>query len=394
MGLTDITRDSVLAAVAECDQLGRDTFLRNYGFKRARKYVLLHDGETYDSKALVGAAHRHATGDTLPAAAFSGGERTVVARLTTLGFDVRDTSGLTRAGDRRTIGDVPGVEEGQTFADRQETYDRGAHRALQAGIVGTARTGAESIVVSGGYEDDEDYNWLIIYTGHGGRDAGRQIANQSLDSPGNAALRTSMLTGAPVRVIRGAHRGSAHAPESGYRYDGLFRVADAWREQGRSGFLVCRFKLIKLDSPAIDALVEPVFREPQVEPSEPAGNESPDRRITTSQRLVRSIEVAEYVKTLHDHTCQACGTRLAVGTRGYSEAAHIRALGRPHAGPDVPSNVLCLCPNCHVLLDSGALVVLVDLELVLNGVAVGRLRTHPSHIVAGEHLDYHRSIHA
>lgn len=202
-----------------------------------------------------------------------------------------------------------------------------------------------------------------------------------------------MLTGAPVRVIRGGHRGSAHAPESGYRYDGLFRVEDAWREQGRSGFLICRFKLIKLDSPAIDALVEPVFREPQAEPSEPAGNESPDRRPTTSQRLVRSIEVAEYVKTLHDHTCQACGTRLAVGTRGYSEAAHIRALGRPHAGPDVPSNVLCLCPNCHVLFDSGALVVRVDLELVLNGVAVGKLRTHPSHIVAGEHLDYHRSIH-
>lgn len=125
MGLTDITRDSVLAAVAECDQLGRDAFLASYGFERARKYVLLHDGKTYDSKALVGAAHRHATGDTLPAAAFSGGERTVVARLTALGFDVRDTSGLTRAGDRGTIGEAPGVEEGQTFADRQETYDRG-----------------------------------------------------------------------------------------------------------------------------------------------------------------------------------------------------------------------------------------------------------------------------
>jgi putative restriction endonuclease len=393
VGLTDITRDSVLAAVAECDELGRDAFVASYGFQRARKYVLLHDGKTYDSKALVGAAHRHATGDPLPAAAFGVGERTVVARLTALGFDVRDTSGLTRAGDRGTIGDAPGVEEGQTFADRQETYDRGAHRALQAGIVGTARTGAESIVVSGGYEDDEDYNWLIIYTGHGGRDAGRQIANQSLDSPGNAALKTSMLTGAPVRVIRGAHRGSPHAPESGYRYDGLFRVADAWREQGRSGFLVCRFKLIKLDSPAIDAQVEPVLRELRDKPSEPPGNEAPGHRSTTSQRLVRSIEVAEYVKTLHDHTCQACGTRLTVGPRGYSEAAHIRALGRPHAGPDVPSNVLCLCPNCHVLFDSGALVVRADLQLVLNDVALGKLRTHPSHIVAEEHLDYHRSIH-
>jgi len=40
--------------------------------------------------------------------------------------------------------------------------------------------GAESIVLSGGYEDDEDHGSFILYTGHGGRDGstGMQIANQ------------------------------------------------------------------------------------------------------------------------------------------------------------------------------------------------------------------------
>lgn len=38
----------------------------------------------------------------------------------------------------------------------------------------------------------------------------------------------------------------------------------------------------------------------------------------------------------------------------YAEAAHIRALGSPHNGPDVIENVLCLCPNHHVLFDNGA----------------------------------------
>jgi hypothetical protein len=33
-----------------------------------------------------------------------------------------------------------------------------------------SQTGAESIVVSGGYEDDEDHGDTIIYTGHGGND--------------------------------------------------------------------------------------------------------------------------------------------------------------------------------------------------------------------------------
>lgn len=66
------------------------------------------------------------------------------------------------------------------------------HRATQAGITGTATTGAESVVVSGGYEDDEDYGDLIISTGHGGRDpkTGKQTADQSPEAPGNAALIT------------------------------------------------------------------------------------------------------------------------------------------------------------------------------------------------------------
>lgn len=94
--------------------------------------------------------------------------------------------------------------------------------------------------MSGGYEDDEDYGAVIVYTGHGGRDnnTGRQVADQTFDAPGNAAVLTSKLTGAPVRVVRGVHRGSPTAPDTGMRYDGLYRVVDAWQERGRSGFLM------------------------------------------------------------------------------------------------------------------------------------------------------------
>jgi len=38
------------------------------------------------------------------------------------------------------------------------------HRPLQAGISGNGHEGADSIVVSGGYEDDEDYGNALIYT--------------------------------------------------------------------------------------------------------------------------------------------------------------------------------------------------------------------------------------
>ena len=39
---------------------------------------------------------------------------------------------------------------------------------------------------------------------------------------------------------------SAYAPVRGYRYDGLYRVSGEWKERGRAGFLVWRFRLEKM----------------------------------------------------------------------------------------------------------------------------------------------------
>jgi len=95
------------------------------------------------------------------------------------------------------VGAIPGVEIGRWFPSRRACHEAGVHRPLQAGICGTGQTGAESIVVSGGYDDDEDYGTVILYTGHGGRDpnTGRQVADQSLDDPGDrTAARTCPRT--------------------------------------------------------------------------------------------------------------------------------------------------------------------------------------------------------
>jgi predicted restriction endonuclease len=164
---------------------------------------------------------------------------------------------------------------------------------------------------------------------------------------------------------------------------------------------MCRYRLVALDAPAIavdgggfpaDGALDP---EDTATPTEPTGNETPGRKLTSAARLVRSLQVAEYVKRLHAHTCQACGTQLTLGGgRPYAEAAHIRALGRPHDGPDIPGNVLCLCPNCHVLFDSGGLIIDASLQLHVGGQVTGQLRTHPSHDIDAEHLAYHRLIHA
>jgi len=96
MGPQDVTREAVIAAIAEYDQLGQDEFLRKYAFGRARLYLLIHDGRAYDSKAIVGAAHGFLPRqEPLTSRQFSGGEATVGRLLRHLGFTVHVSANLT-----------------------------------------------------------------------------------------------------------------------------------------------------------------------------------------------------------------------------------------------------------------------------------------------------------
>jgi hypothetical protein len=89
--LNDITREAVLAAIAEYDRLGQEEFLTLHGFDRARQYVLVHEGKRYDSKAIVGVAHGFLPGKAVLAASeFSGGRATVGQLLARLGFHVEE----------------------------------------------------------------------------------------------------------------------------------------------------------------------------------------------------------------------------------------------------------------------------------------------------------------
>lgn len=257
------------------------------------------------------------------------------------------------------------------------------HAPLQAGISGTRAEGAESIVVSGGYVDDEDFGDYLIYTGHGGRDqtTGRQVSDQSPDAPGNAGLITSWLQGLPVRVTRGANKDSKFAPESGYLYSGLFTVTGHWPEPGRDGFVIQRFRLDTLSGdfdPESGGMVEA----------------DPTFSSTTVSRRIRDSAAARRVKRLYDDSCQVCGTRI-VGSQGrsYSEGAHVRPLGRPHLGPDVEANLLCLCPNHHTQLDIGGIVITDDYRVIaVDGTEVGTLTFRGSHRVDRPNLQYQREL--
>lgn len=279
------------------------------------------------------------------------------------------------------FGHVPGYPPGFLFENRAGLAEAGVHRHRQAGISGSQYEGAEFVVLSGGYEDDTD-NWSeIVYTGYGGRDneTGRQIRDQPF-TLWNRALAYSKQNRLPVRVIRGSRHDHPDSPPTGYRYDGLYLVEDFWREPGKSGFQVWRFKLVKIPG-------EPMTSEFISEP--PSEYRVTPRRETTFMRLTREVSKAERIKRIYSYRCQMCDTSLECLAGPYAEAAHIRPLGSPHNGPDTLDNLLCLCPNHHVLFDNGGVTIAEDLSLV--GVE-GKLATKAKCAPSPEHLRYHRNL--
>ncbi|MEU8786344.1 YDG/SRA domain-containing protein [Streptomyces sp. NPDC048637] len=287
------------------------------------------------------------------------------------------------------FGHPPHVRVGDTFKRRRTLARARVHRPIMAGICGTGASGAESIVVSGGYEDDEDHGEEIIYTGQGGRDekTKKQCKDQEL-TLGNAALVTSYSTGTPVRVIRGSGGDRQYSPTAGLRYDGLYRVEEYWSQRGESNFLVWRYRLRSIDTVDKQAATN-------ITHSFPAGNSSPGRKETSTQRIIRSTKVADYVKKMHAYACQVCGLRIETPTGAYAEAAHIKPLGHPHNGPDEIDNVLCLCPNHHTAFDFGMLIINDDRTVTQRGSEprTYQLREIRGHTINTKYLTYHRDHH-
>ncbi|KAG8658499.1 histone-lysine N-methyltransferase family member SUVH9 [Manihot esculenta] len=175
------------------------------------------------------------------------------ARGDLLAASVMRDRGLWLNRDKRIVGSIPGVEVGDLFFFRMELCVVGLHGQVQAGIdylpASQSSNGqpiATSIIVSGGYEDDEDSGDMIVYTGHGGQDKfSRQCMHQKLEG-GNLALERSMHYGIEVRVIRGFKYAGSFTNKI-YVYDGLYKIHDCWFDVGKSGFGVYKYKLLRID---------------------------------------------------------------------------------------------------------------------------------------------------
>ncbi|CAA7042239.1 unnamed protein product [Microthlaspi erraticum] len=150
-----------------------------------------------------------------------------------------------------------GVLVGESWGYRDGCRQWGIHYPHMAGIAGQSKYGSQSVALCGGYDDDEDHGEWFIYTGSGGRDlsgnrrtSDEQTSDQKFERS-NEALRLSCQMGYPVRVIRSFKEPSSYAPETGYRYDGVYRVEKCWIKVGIQGvYKVCRYLFVRCDNEA------------------------------------------------------------------------------------------------------------------------------------------------
>lgn len=373
----------VLDAIAEFDRLGRDAFLEEYGYRRAIGYFLVYDDKRYDSKAIAGVAYRGVSGSPLHPGEFSGGNATVARVLGDLGFEV------TKPGQ---AAEVPSVEDLLQKVDSLKpavsptTGAQKRHQPLTLlWAIGRAAQGEPrltpwesthrelgQLIEEFGLEEDRpspEFPMLWLYH-HG-----------LWDLPGHTDVPRA--SGSPAQRWMKEQR-----PNSGLRPWAHEIVTD---QEGVRAQIVVRLLSAYFHGADHNALLARIGLNPAVIRS---GSSTPGRSESIMERVIRDSLLAEQIKRAHGHHCQICGDRLTLQQGFYAEGAHIRPLGKPHNGPDEPGNLLCLCPNHHVLFDRGAIAIQADLAVMnmASGVSLGPLRLAPNHDINPEHLAYHRKV--
>lgn len=344
--LTDPT--AVIAALAECDAIGRNEFLKKYGYKHSRLYPLHHNGKLYDSKAVAGVAYGKQHGTALKAKEFSGGAATVIPALDRLGFPVIEAKHP-----------VVDLAKGVTYfrKDLREHYGG----QLMKGIW-TPREFPVVFLFTGdsgktyGYSDGWTEDGVFRYTGEG------QTGDMTFTT-GNQAILTHRSTGKDILLFEDLGKGK------GVRYAGLFECA-SWEEiagadKEKKARKIIVFNLIPVETAATGASA-PTHVDPDVKGQSlaqlrqaayaaAAGNKGNSKAGDAKRSWYeRSAKVRNYVLARSEGICEACDRpapfRKKDGT-AYLEPHHTTRLA--DEGPDHPAWVGAICPTCHRRIHSG-----------------------------------------
>ena len=292
--------DAVEAAMADCDQLGRENFLKKYGYKYSRLYPLHHNGKTYDSKAIAGVAYGKQHGTALKAKDFSGGAATVVPALGRLGFHVKETPHP-----------IASLIKGTTYFRKDLLEQYGGQ--LQKGIW-TPREFPVVFIFTGdsgktyGYSDGWTEDGIFRYTGEG------QSGDMTFTT-GNEAIRDHRKNGKDLLLFEDLGK------SKGVRYTGLFECA-SWDEingtdKAKQTRKLIVFNLISVETAATDTVSPIDIAQPtkvqSVEELRQAayaasGGDKAVSKASNAKRswYERSAKVRDYVLARSKGSCEAC----------------------------------------------------------------------------------------
>jgi len=344
------SREAVLDAISECDKMGREGFLKQYGYKHSRLYPLHYKGNVYDSKAIVGVAFGKQHGTPLLAREFSGGAATVVPTLERLGFSARAAN---HPAEHLAMGAA------YFRKDLREQFGG----QLQKGIW-TPKEFPAVFIFSGesgqlyGYKDGWSADGIYKYTGEG------QSGDMTFTA-GNLAIRDHHENGKDLLLFEDLGKGK------GVRYTGLFECA-SWEktdgvDKNTKPRKIIVFNLIPVTTSASVASENVMTQSPKASPlsiddlrkgAYAASNA--DKMATKSSSAKkswyeRSAKVRDYVLARAKGICEACNQQAPFTKKDgtpYLEPHHTTRLA--DEGPDHPGWVGAICPNCHRRIHSGS----------------------------------------
>ncbi|MCL2814267.1 MAG: HNH endonuclease [Oscillospiraceae bacterium] len=91
----------------------------------------------------------------------------------------------------------------------------------------------------------------------------------------------------------------------------------------------------------------------------------------------RNQTIVKEIKQIYNDTCQFCGEQIEIGLNEYfSNACHIRPL--EHNGDDTIYNLIVLCPNHHVMFDSGMITINIENKTVIH--------VNPQHMINNKEI--------
>lgn len=345
MSYRDITRRSVLDAVAEFDRLGEARFLSQYGYGPAHAYHLSHEGREYPSKAIVGVAHGYAFPELGPLKSqdFTGGDATVRQTLEGIGFNIV----VRRPGSAADYQEVFDLEGAKSECQRREEMWRSLVRL--GGPAGVEPSLLRSLLIYGGaqgvwvnkertkelgpfgatvgllhtgssYADDPTDEAVLYHYPKTGRPNGRDLAEIE-------ATKTAARLELPIFVISYPSPGSQ-------------------RRDVRKGWVT------DWDDDSGEFLV--IFGEEPIE-VRPLGPDDTDPFSLTDEsgRRARSSQTYDRDPRFKFEVFKRYGPRCAVCDMAVKEvlqAAHIR--GKKDRGSDDPRNGLVLCATHHAAFDA------------------------------------------